>query len=140
MWGDLTLIMGCRFRLLQRASRERTNCESRQSSIGFPRNGLTKAATPSLSLEKSLCKGFCFTFLPVRALAYPPTSCREKMLQTLLILPFIPFIPPVMHCRHCLCRGSTSCVCQTAGFHCFPSSQIALQNFIFGKPSQKMLY
>lgn len=73
--GDLTLIMGSRLRSLQRGSRERTNCESRQSSIGFPRNGLTKAATPSLSLGKSLCKGFCFTFLPVRGLAYPWTSC-----------------------------------------------------------------
>lgn len=71
---DLTLIMGSGLRSLQRVSRERTNCESRQSSIGFPRNGLTKAATPSLSLAKSLCKGFCYTFLPVRGLAYP-LSC-----------------------------------------------------------------
>lgn len=65
------MIMGFGFRLLQRVSGERTNCESRQSSIGFPRKGLTKTPTPSLSLAKSLSKGFCFTFLPVRGLAYP---------------------------------------------------------------------
>lgn len=46
MWGDLSLIMGPGLRSLQRASRERTNCEPRQSPIGFPRHGLTKAATP----------------------------------------------------------------------------------------------
>lgn len=50
---------------------EGTNCESCQSSIGFPRTGLSKAAMPF----KSLCKGFSFTFLPVSGLISPISSC-----------------------------------------------------------------
>ncbi len=85
--GDLTLIVDSWLRSLQRVGRERTNCESCQSSIGFPRNGLTKAATASRSLAKSLCKGFCFTFLPVRGLAYPLASCRMNREETVKLLP-----------------------------------------------------
>lgn len=70
--GDFTVDR--RPRWLQRMSRERTNCKLRQSSIGFPWNGFTKAATPSLSLAKSLCKQFNFTFRPVSGFIFPLKS------------------------------------------------------------------
>lgn len=71
--GDFTVDR--RPRWLQRMSRERTNCELHQSSIGSPRNGFTKAATPSVSLAKSLFKRFSFTLWPVSGFIFPLTKC-----------------------------------------------------------------